>query len=482
MKLLSTLSLLGLLSLSLPVWAETVPSDVPSDHWAAQALSDLSSKYGFQLGYPDGTFRGERPVTRYEMAALLVKLLQQQAGKNVSPEDQALIARLRAALAPELETWKNEQQEALDLLRDETDRLADAQMSLKDDFAQALLKSLPFDLSGDIALRYELASAEPGDFSKALINTPQSRVTLSLNSRGQNVFDYGARLSVGNLRNPANPWWRLGDFNARVEFALDRFFITWRPAPWAEVTAGKFRNTFANSEIFMDTDVQPEGAMQRLSFSNVLPGVRHLSLSAGEFLINMPSGYASQPILQLSGKADAGFTIANWLEIDASAAYHQYVGESQLQNLPVPVVVPREAVLGNEMRNTEEGLALLNGGLKITLPFSPDFPLQLAGDYLYNLAATTARQGYQGSIQLGHTRRPGNFFVAYVFKHLEANGSLSLFVEDQLGGTDIMAHEGQVGVKVWDNTTLFSTVQWRQRLSTEDPGIWTVRAGIHQAF
>lgn len=44
-------------------------TDVPSDHWAYQALLNLAGGYGCVGGYPDGTFRGENAVTRYEFAA-----------------------------------------------------------------------------------------------------------------------------------------------------------------------------------------------------------------------------------------------------------------------------------------------------------------------------------------------------------------------------------------------------------------------------
>ncbi|MBE9160157.1 S-layer homology domain-containing protein [Nodosilinea sp. LEGE 06152] len=44
-------------------------TDVPPDHWAYEALLNLAGTYGCVSGYPDGTFRGEDAVTRYEFAA-----------------------------------------------------------------------------------------------------------------------------------------------------------------------------------------------------------------------------------------------------------------------------------------------------------------------------------------------------------------------------------------------------------------------------
>jgi uncharacterized protein (UPF0261 family) len=46
-------------------------SDVQPTDWAYQALSNLVERYGCVAGYPNGTFRGGRAMTRYEAAALM---------------------------------------------------------------------------------------------------------------------------------------------------------------------------------------------------------------------------------------------------------------------------------------------------------------------------------------------------------------------------------------------------------------------------
>jgi hypothetical protein len=44
-------------------------SDVQPTDWAFQALQSLVETYGILQGYPDGSFRGDRALTRYEFAA-----------------------------------------------------------------------------------------------------------------------------------------------------------------------------------------------------------------------------------------------------------------------------------------------------------------------------------------------------------------------------------------------------------------------------
>ncbi|MFM1901669.1 MAG: hypothetical protein RLZZ216_2245, partial [Cyanobacteriota bacterium] len=54
-----------------PVAAITQFSDVQPIDWAYQALSNLIERYGCVAGYPNGTYRGQRAMTRFEAAALL---------------------------------------------------------------------------------------------------------------------------------------------------------------------------------------------------------------------------------------------------------------------------------------------------------------------------------------------------------------------------------------------------------------------------
>ncbi len=49
-------------------------ADVPTDHWAFDAIAELAAK-GIVEGYPDGTFKGDRAMTRYEMAMVVARIL-----------------------------------------------------------------------------------------------------------------------------------------------------------------------------------------------------------------------------------------------------------------------------------------------------------------------------------------------------------------------------------------------------------------------
>lgn len=57
---------------------DVVFPDVPKGHWAYDFVKDLSDK-GYLVGYPDGTFKGDKAMTRYEFATALYRSLQNGA-------------------------------------------------------------------------------------------------------------------------------------------------------------------------------------------------------------------------------------------------------------------------------------------------------------------------------------------------------------------------------------------------------------------
>ncbi len=84
-------------------------SDVQPTDWAFQALQSLVERYGCIAGYPDGTYKGNRAMTRYEFAAGLNACLERvneliaaSTANLVTREDLAVLQRLQEEFAAEL--------------------------------------------------------------------------------------------------------------------------------------------------------------------------------------------------------------------------------------------------------------------------------------------------------------------------------------------------------------------------------------------
>jgi hypothetical protein len=88
-------------------------SDVQPTDWAFQALQSLVERYGCIAGYPNGTYRGNRALTRYEFAAGLNacldrvnELIATATGELVRKEDLATLQRLQEEFSAELATLR----------------------------------------------------------------------------------------------------------------------------------------------------------------------------------------------------------------------------------------------------------------------------------------------------------------------------------------------------------------------------------------
>ena len=81
MKKILTITAVAALIAGVSVYAANPFSDVSTDDWAYQAVSDLSDQ-GVVEGYPDGTFKGERNMTRFELAQVIARLMAHEDQLN----------------------------------------------------------------------------------------------------------------------------------------------------------------------------------------------------------------------------------------------------------------------------------------------------------------------------------------------------------------------------------------------------------------
>ena len=99
MKKILALAAVAALTAGVSAYAANPFSDVTPDDWAYQAVSDLSVQ-GVVEGYPDGTFKGERNMTRFELAQIIARLMAKEDQLNA--EQQATLDKLAGEYADEL--------------------------------------------------------------------------------------------------------------------------------------------------------------------------------------------------------------------------------------------------------------------------------------------------------------------------------------------------------------------------------------------
>ncbi|WP_158535156.1 iron uptake porin, partial [Acaryochloris thomasi] len=253
------LGLFGALALTAPAFADTSVSDLiaetesdstgqvtsvsqlsdvqPTD-WAFQALQSLVERYGCIAGYPNGTFRGNRSATRYEMAAALNACLDQISDRFASKADLDAVKALQDEFAAELATLRGR----VDGLEARVDTVEAQQFSTTTKLEGSVIGTIQFgdqtDVDGGIGSSRASALAEVGlTFNTSFTGEDLLQITLLTGNGGNDFFgeffDAGGGLAGGTV-NPGAIEYR--DTGPGVE--LDRLAYEFSPVENLSVTIG----------------------------------------------------------------------------------------------------------------------------------------------------------------------------------------------------------------------------------------------------
>jgi hypothetical protein len=215
-------------------------SDVQPTDWAFSALQSLVERYGCIAGYPDGTFRGNRAMTRYEFAAGLnacldriQELLAAAGGNFLGRTDLETIQKLQESFAAELATLRNR----VDSLEARVTTVESQQFST----TTKLNGNIWFNFSGAYPTGDIIAErnpAAPGSAIAPPIRDANNRPSRVRRSQPQETFGYYAFLTFttsftgkdslvtqlvsGNGFSPANQLVSAGFFNSWGTPLLDQ--------------------------------------------------------------------------------------------------------------------------------------------------------------------------------------------------------------------------------------------------------------------
>jgi Carbohydrate-selective porin, OprB family/S-layer homology domain len=187
-------------------------SDVQPTDWAFQALQSLVERYGCIAGYPNGTYRGNRALTRYEFAAGLNacldrvnELIATATADLVTKEDLATLQRLQEEFSAELATLRGR----VDALEARTAELEANQFSTTTKLVGEAIFVLSEPFGNNAAISSATLRANPRAASRDLdANTTFSeRIRLTLNSSFTGKDQLQIRLQAGNViaNNSSNP-------------------------------------------------------------------------------------------------------------------------------------------------------------------------------------------------------------------------------------------------------------------------------------
>src|SRR4028119_2170607 len=207
-------------------------SDVRPTDWAFQALQSLVERYGCIAGYPDGTFRGNRAMTRYEFAAGLNacldkvnQLIQGSRTRVMREEDLATLQRLQEEFSAELATLRGR----VDSVEAQTAELEANQFSTTTKLNGFAWFNLTGAFAGD-RVRIEATNGKAAPLDRVAGRDPVTNrpivqkvddpeitfsqlVWLTLTSSFTGKDELITQLAVGNGNSPANQYTSTGLFN-----------------------------------------------------------------------------------------------------------------------------------------------------------------------------------------------------------------------------------------------------------------------------
>lgn len=227
-------------------------ADVPNDHWAYPAVDFLQNE-GVMIGYPDGLFKGDQLLTRYEFAEAIARMIKDIAeGKvpSLSGKSSAIIKQLEDEFRAELakinerltavEGKVGANSERITGLEQDTKKVKDWMAKTEKNIG-ALLKT---HWSGDLTYEFRLDN-ETNNYGA--LNGGEDRYTQWLQFHLGATHDIDTDTSVtwrlaSEMYSAPSSWYQLGGnpSGAGSHIGLDRAYVKW--APWGSKTAdGKDR-------------------------------------------------------------------------------------------------------------------------------------------------------------------------------------------------------------------------------------------------
>ncbi|MDS3862129.1 iron uptake porin [Thermosynechococcaceae cyanobacterium BACA0444] len=246
-------------------------SDVNPTDWAYQALASLVEKYGCIAGYPDGTFRGNRAATRFELAAALNACLDVISDRFATKEDLAAVQRLAQEFASELAVIKGR----VNNLEARTSNLEATQFATLTKLAGNIVINTSDVLGGQRA-----NPPGPGGVNTAgpnivdnLIVSSRTRLNFDTSFTGTDLLRI--RLQAGNIVNYSsitgtNAGRLAYDGDSGNTFQLQKLFYRFSPIKnltvFADANAGQWEdNTFTFNPYFSSGET---GALSRFGRFN----------------------------------------------------------------------------------------------------------------------------------------------------------------------------------------------------------------------
>ncbi|MGB0564569.1 MAG: iron uptake porin [Spirulinaceae cyanobacterium] len=424
-------------------------SDVSPNDWAYQALDDLVRRYDCLKGYPNGTYRGNRALSRYEFAAGLNACLQQierliaaSTADFVTRSDLEALQRLIQEFEAELATLGTR----VDALESRVSFLEDHQFSTTTKLVGEVIFALTSDFSD--GLNDSDAGGVASSVGEALFG---DRVRLELNTSFTGEDRLVTRLATGNLEP-------LGGTALGSGFESTQTFNLGENSNGVNIDWLAYYFPFQDSQAY----VAAAGGI----WSDIAPTLNPYfeDYDGGDGAL---STFASEnPIYRIGGGAGAAFSF----------------GFSPIESILGPSTVTL-GYLAGQHATASEGLfnsdyavlGQINGNLSDRIGFG------LTYVHGYHSLANGVT-GTQGAIFAGGASTTGIVGTSFANNPTATGiGAGNLFLSgDNTGGISTNSYGAEVAFRPSDSISVsgFATMTQARIIGTGDADIWTFGAGV----
>lgn len=362
-----------------------------------------------------------------------------------------------------------------------------------------------FRLSGDVRVRGEAFHQKYSGCSACFDRwRSRIRVRLGIDGKLNEDFTSGIYLASGawvsgapDFKDPVSTNETMTGFFERKTIGIDRAWVTYQPhqVKWLSVTGGKWAYSWNRTLTTFDSDLNPEGFNEKVSFDLNNKIVKNISAQAIQILFNEVSAGTDSNAAggSFSARLQLGkyvtftptYTLLNWNGADAIAQAASPVTLPQPNTpavgtpLPQPTTQPIRVINANAMTNATaivgagvnqkrvfvSGFEYSDfiGDLGVKTPWAK-YPLRFLGEYEKNLRARRTPLGNKGDtayyveFNIGQARNKHDLLFGYSYSVIEQDAVISQFNEsDYRAPTNVQQHRLFANWLPANNTTLSFT-------------------------
>jgi hypothetical protein len=490
-------------------FAQSAYDDVPTDHWAYNALEYLSGE-GVLEGYPDGFFKGDRTLTRYEFAQAIARLLNTIESSDWEEAIRLQADALRAEFSDQLAQVTAQMNAMGGQINDLEGRVSDVENTLSDHGAKinaieermSCMKS-GSEWKGDFRYRWQFDDrdvvAGDGDRFRQRI---RFRIGYNKQINDQTMIGFRLATETGDTINSAN--YTLGDNGGETaDIFLDRAYVKWSPTWFGHYTdadcnehsrldiyAGIYPNiTYDPHEMILDDDVNFQGAGLVYHFNEdfqVLTAMSIMNANDGNEGLEEDAVFVATELrhenLWLCGldawvgcygwqnESDLGDDAFRWNRMEGfNFNNSQPFDHDNNPNTPNIVAVDTSGDRFSTNFNT------VKGGLQYTFPCVWDKPLAIWGEYMVNIDSDADERialvnslvnpdiifeetddiGWGWGAQWGEKPNDkGDWYWYASYKEIGANAVINGFADSDSGGANTNSFELGTAWAFQDNSTV----------------------------